>query len=52
VVLHHGLWHDFDEGCVVFMREHWLIFMQGGNYTQTLVSISIDAGCMKILGMT
>jgi len=28
MVLHRGLRHGFDEGCMLFMREHWLIFMQ------------------------
>ena len=29
VVLRRGLHHGFDEGCIVFMRGHWLILMQG-----------------------
>jgi len=29
VVLHRGLRHSSDKGCIVFMHEHWLIFIQG-----------------------
>jgi len=36
-----------DKGCMVFMREHWLILMQC-----VWALVSIDAGCMEILGMT
>jgi len=32
---------------MVFMREHWLILMQC-----VWALVSIDAGCMEILGMT
>ena len=28
MVLYRGLRHSSDKGCMVFMHEHWLIFMQ------------------------
>jgi len=51
VVLHRGLRHGSDEGFMVFMREHWLIFMQDVRWLYTDIGYHW-CRCMKILGMT
>jgi len=45
LVLHRGLRHCSNEGCMIFM-----LCKVCGDYTRALVNI--NAGCMEMLGMT